>query len=189
MSEGFFSPWHLLILVVVALIIFGIPLLILFLLARWLDKRVQGRSGLRVSILGVVTGGIADVVLSSLLTIPVVIYVIVKYNLLHSPNGSAAIASSIHSSPLLYGLQLTIGLGCSVLGGYVAAWIARHDEPLNGLLSSFLCVAIGVYSVFSSKDSQPLLVQIILLAAAPGFAFLGGYLRQSQKRMGRSLAH
>jgi len=188
MSEGFFSPWHLLILVVVALVIFGIPLLMIFLLARWLDKRVQGRSGLRVSILGVVTGGIADVVLSSLLAVPVIIYVIVKYDLLHAPNGPAAIASSIHSSPWLYGLQLTIGLGCSVLGGYVAAWIAKRDEPLNGLLSSFLCVAIGAYSVFSGKDSQPLRVQIILIAAAPAFAFLGGYFRQSQKRMGRTLA-
>jgi len=188
MPEGFFSPWHLLLLVVVALIIFGIPLLILFLLARWLDKRLQGRPGLRVSILGIASGGIADVVLSNLLAIPVVIYVIVKYDPLHSPNGAAAIASSIHSSPWLYGLQLTIGLGCSVLGGYFAAWIAKHDEPLNGLLSSFLCVAIGVYSVFSGKDSQPLLIQIILLAAAPAFAFLGGYFRQSQRRLGRTLA-
>jgi hypothetical protein len=84
----------------------------------------------------------------------------------------------------LYGLQLTIGLGCSALGGYVAAWIAKHDELLNGLLSSFLCTAIGLYSVFSGKDSQSVLVQIILLAAAPAFAFLGGYLRQSQKRTG-----
>ena len=74
---------------------------------------------------------------------PVVIYVMVKHDLLHAPNGSAAIASLIHSSAWLYGLQLTIGLGCSVLGGYVAAWIAKHDEPLNGLLSSFLCAAIG----------------------------------------------
>ena len=188
MPEGFFSPLHLLILVTVALIIFGIPLLIVFLLARWLDKRLQGRPGLRVSTLGIVIGGITDVVSSSLLAIPVVIYVMVKYDLLHSPNGAAAIASSIHSSPWLYGLQLTIGLGCSALGGYVAALIAKHDEPLNGLLSSFLCVAIGVYSVFSGKDSQPLLVQIILLAAAPGFAFLGGYFRQSQKRTGRTLA-
>jgi hypothetical protein len=185
---GFFSPWHLLILVLVALIIFGMPLLALFLLARWLDKRLQSRAGARVSILGVVLGGITDVVSSSVLAMPVIIYVIVKYDLLHAPNGPAAIASSIHSSAWLYGLQLTIGLACSVLGGYVAARIAKHDEQLNGLLSSFLCISIGVYSVFSGKDSQSLLVQVFLLATAPAFGFLGGYLGQSQKRMGRILA-
>jgi drug/metabolite transporter (DMT)-like permease len=91
-------------------------------------------------------------------------------------------------SAWLYGLQLTIGLACSVLGGYVAARVAKHDELLNGLLSSFLCIAIGVISIFSGKDSQSVLVQIFLLAAAPAFAFLGGYLRQTQKRMGRTAA-
>ena len=123
-----------------------------------------------------------------ILAMPVVVYVMVKYDLFRTPNGATAIASSIHSSAWLYGLQLTIGLGCSVLGGYVAAWIAKHGELLNGLLSSFVCTAIGVYSLFSGKDSQSMLVQILLLAASPAFAFLGGYLRQSQKRMRRALA-
>jgi hypothetical protein len=135
MLEGLFSPLHLLILLFSALIVFGIPLLLVFLLGRWLDKRLQRHPGVRVSIVAVVIGGITDVVASSLLAIPLVIYVIVKYDLLHAPKGSAAIVSSIHSSAGLYGLQLSIGLGCSVLGGYVAAWIAKHDELLNGVVS------------------------------------------------------
>jgi hypothetical protein len=110
--------------------------------------------------------------------------VIAKYEL-HSAKNPAAIAATIHSSAWLYGLQLGIGLGGSALGGYVAAWMAKHDELLNGLLSSFLCTAIGVYSVMSGKDSQSVVVQIFLLAAAPAFAFFGGYLRQTQKRMAR----
>jgi len=147
---------------------------------------MQRRPGVRVSIVAVVIGGVTDVVSSSLLAIPVIIYVMIKYDLLHVPNGSAAIASSIHSSAWLCGLQLTIGLGCSALGRYVAAWIAKHDELLNGLLSSFLCTAIGVYSILSGKDSESVLVHILLLTAAPVFAFLGGYLRQTQKRTGRT---
>jgi hypothetical protein len=67
MSEGLFTPLHLLILLFVALIIFGLPLLLFFLLVRWLDKRMQGRPGVRVSIVGVVIGGITDVVASSVL--------------------------------------------------------------------------------------------------------------------------
>jgi hypothetical protein len=186
MSEGLFSPLHLLILLLVALIIFGVPLLLFFLLIRWLDKRMQGRPGVRVSIVGVAIGGITDVVASSVLALPVVAYVMAKYDLFHLATGPTAIPSLIHSSPWLYGLQLGIGLGCSVLGGYVAARIAKHDELLNGVLSSFLCTAIGVYSVMSGKDSQSVVVQIFLLAAAPAFALLGGYLRQTQKRMGHT---
>jgi hypothetical protein len=184
MPDGFFSPLHLLILLFSALIVFGIPLCLIFLLARWLDKRLQRRRGLRMSIVAVTIGGITDVAASTILAIPLVIYVMVKYDLLHAPKGSAAIASSIHSSAWLYGLQLAIGLGCSVLGGYVAAWIARHDELLHGLLSSFLCTAIGTYSVLTGKDSQSVHVQLLLLISAPACALLGGYLRQTRKRMG-----
>ncbi len=185
MVEGLFAPLHLLLLLFVALIIFGIPLLLVFLLARWLDKRLQRRPGIRVSIVPIVIGGITDVVASGVLTLPVVIHVMVKHDLLRSAKSPAAIASSIHSIAWLQGLQLGIGLGCSVLGGYVAAWMAKRDELLNGLLSSFLCIALGVYSIISGKDSRSVVVQIFLLVAAPAFAFFGGYLRLTQKRMGR----
>jgi len=181
MPEGVFTPLHLLILLFSALIVFGIPLLLVFLLARWLDKNLQRRPGVRVSVVGIAIGGITDVVTSGLLGIPLVIYAMVKYDLLNAPQGSAAVASSIHANGWLYGLQLAIGLGGSVLGGYVAAWIAKHDELLNGLLSSFLCTAIGVYSILLGKDSRSVLLQILLLAAAPVSALLGGYLRQTWK--------
>ena len=184
MSQGLFGPFHLLLLLFVALIIFGIPLLLVFLLARWLDKRLQRRPGMRVSVIAIVTGGITDTVASTVLALPVIIYVMVKYDFSHSATGPAAIAFSIHSSAWLYGLHLGIGFGCSALGGYVAARMAKHDELLNGLLSSFLCIAIGVFSAMSGKNSQSVAVQISLLAAAPAFALLGGYLRLKQKGMG-----
>ena len=189
MPEGLFSPLHLMILIFAAIIVFGIPLLLvflLFLLARLLDKRMQRRPGVRVSIASILVGGITDVGASSVLALPVAVYVMVKYDLFHSASGPTAIASLMHSSAWLYGLQLGIGLACSVLGGYVAAWMAKHDELLNGVLSSFLCIAIGVCSVISGKDSQSIVVQILLLAAAPAFALLGGYLRQTQKRIGHA---
>ena len=171
MFEGLFSPLHLLTLLFVALIVFGIPLLLIFLLARWLDKRLQRRPGVRVSIVSIVVGGITDVVASTVLALPLVIYVMVKYDPLHPAKGPAPIASSIHSSAWLYGLQLGIGLGCSGLGGYVAAWMAKHDELLNGSLSSFLCTAIGVYSVVSGKDSQSMVMQDIPLGGRSRFCF------------------
>jgi hypothetical protein len=175
MPEGYFSLVHLLILLFVFLIIVGILLLLFLRLATWLNKRFPSRPGQRVSIAGVVTGGITDVLASGFLGVPVIIYIQAK-------GGSAAITSALNSGGWLYWLQMAIGVGCSALGGYIAAWIAQHDESLNGLLSSFLCTAIGLYSIVLGKGAQSLAVQILLLAAAPAFGFLGGYLRQIQKR-------
>ena len=183
MLEGLFQPLHLLLLLSIALVS-STPLLLVFLLARWLDKRLQHRPGIKVSFVGVATGGITDVVASSLLAFPLVIYIVVNYKPSPAPGGSAAIASVFHSSIWMYG-QLAIGLGCAVLGGYVAARIAKHDELLNGLLSSFLCIAFGTYSVLLGKNFEPVLAQVFLLTAAPAFALLGGYLRQIQKRLGQ----
>ena len=42
---------------------------------------------------------------------------------------------------------------------------------------------IGVYSISAGKDSQSRPVQMLLLAASPLCALLGGYLRQAQKGM------
>jgi hypothetical protein len=90
----------------------------------------------------------------------------------------------IHGNVPLYVGQLLVGLACSVLGGYVAAWLAKHDELLNGGLSCFLCVALGIYTMASGKDSNALWVQILMLLASPALALFGGDLmrRQRQRR-------
>ena len=181
MLDALFNPLHLLLLLFVLLIVVVTPLLLIFLSARWLDRRLQSRPGIRVSAVAVVIGGITDIVSSSLLAIPMIIYVMVKYGFLRASNGSATIASLIHSSVWLYGMQLTVGMACSALGGYVAARLAKHDELLNGLLSSFLCIIIGLCSILSGKNSHITFAQIFILLTAPAFALLGGYFRQAQK--------
>src|ERR1700751_3922643 len=90
--------------------------------------------------------------------------------------------ASIRASPFLYGLQSAIGLACSVLGGYVAARVARHDELLNGLLASFLPVVLGIYSLATSEDRGPLLLPLLLLIAGPLCSSLGGHVRLIQLR-------
>jgi hypothetical protein len=55
---------------------------------------------------------------------------------------------------------------------------------LNGGLSSFLCVTLGIYTMASGKDSNALWVQILMLLASPALALIGGDLmrRQRQRR-------
>ena len=137
----------------------------------------------KVSVKGVLVGGVTDIVAAVILPLPLIVYLIAT-EVTGTPKEplQAAIMTAIHANPLLYGLESLIGLACSVLGGYVAARVAKHDELLNGLLASFLPVTLGVYSLATSKDSGPLLLPVLLLIASPLCSRLGGHLRLVQIR-------
>ena len=137
----------------------------------------------KISVKGVVVGGVTDIVATVILTIPLIFYVIAT-ELTGTPKNplQAAVMAAIRANPLVYRLQSLIGLACSVLGGYVAARVAKHDERLNGLLASFLSVALGVYSLATGKNSGPLLLPILLLIASPLCSWLGGHLKLVQIR-------
>jgi hypothetical protein len=137
----------------------------------------------KISVKGVMVGGVTDIVATVVLTIPLIVYLIAT-ELTGTPKDplQAAIMAAIRANPFLYGLQSLIGLACSVLGGYVAARVAKHDELLNGLLASFLPVALGVYSLATGKNSGPLLLPVLLLIASPLCSRLGGQLRLVQIR-------
>jgi hypothetical protein len=143
----------------------------------------------RISIKGVLIGGVVDIVSSFVLGFPFAIYAIIKLHVSHMQSDRAAtsVTAAIHGNLPLYIGQLLVGLACSVLGGYVAAWLAKHDELLNGALSSFLCVALGIYTMVSGKDSNALWVQVLLLVASPTFALVGGEMMRRQ-RLYRSLS-
>ncbi len=138
----------------------------------------------KVSPKGVLIGAAVDVGTSLLLGIPLVIYAMTKVDLTHTPKDQlgSTITTAIHGNAALYAVQLLIGLGCSVLGGYVAAWLAKRHELLNGALSSFLCLALGVYAITSGKDSNAHWVQLLLFVGSPACASLGGYLKFMQNR-------
>jgi hypothetical protein len=140
----------------------------------------------RISVLGVLVGGIVDVVTTFMLELPLAVYMVVRFGLAHVPKGSAqaSMAAVLHSHPLLYSIQVLIGVACSLLGGYVAGWLAKHDERLNGMLSSYLCVLMGIYSIVVGKSGLPLWVHVILLAVSPALGWYGGYLRELHKRPG-----
>jgi hypothetical protein len=139
---------------------------------------------MKVSIKAVLIGGVVDVVSSVVLGLPFALYAILKVDLSHTPNAraSAAVTAAIHGNVPLYVAQLLVGLACSVLGGYVAAWLAKHDELLNGSLSSVLCVALGIYTISTGKDSNPHWLQVLLLIASPLLALLGGDLMRRLRR-------
>jgi len=136
----------------------------------------------KVSVKGMVIGGLTDIIATVVLTIPLVFYVIMDQ--LHAATKQpleVAVTAALYASPILYGLQSLMSLGCSILGGYVAARVANHDELLNGLLASVLSVGLGVYPLIN-KSVDFSLLPALLLIASPLCSTLGGHLRRLQTR-------
>lgn len=140
----------------------------------------------KVSIKGVLTGGIVDVVTSFVVGLPFALYTVARRDLSHVSQAEAVatVSAEIRGNLPLYLAQLAVGLASAVLGGYVAASIAKHDELINGLLSAFLSVVLGIYIVLSGRDYDPHWLQIMLLIASPALGLLGGGLaRRRHQRL------
>lgn len=138
----------------------------------------------RISIKGVILGGITDICLTFILELPVAVYVIFKFDLVHIQSNRlpAATVEALEGHPTILVLQLIIGLLCSVLGGVVAGWIAGHDEVLNGGLSSFLCLAFTGYSIVRGTADSILWVQISLVPLGLAMGSLGGLLVRRMRK-------
>lgn len=136
----------------------------------------------KISINGVLLGGIADIVATNLLMIPLFVYVARQIDVGQFPANrmSHMITLDIHASPELYSIQAAIGIFCSGLGGYVAAWLARHDQLLNGALSSWLCICLGLYSLLSGIHESSMAMLVIGLLVSPVAGLAGGYVRLKQ---------
>ncbi len=112
-----------------------------------------------------------------------IVYVMAKLDLrdLSGQQLQFALSNAVRSNMLLYAVQLLIDAGSLVLGGYVAAIIAKRDEPLNGFLSSCVSVGVGIYWIIAGKESSFHFGRLELWAF-PVLGLLGGYLRLLQKQ-------
>jgi hypothetical protein len=135
----------------------------------------NGEEMRKVSIKGVLLGAFTDTISSSIAGSLAAFLIVLISHLLHRPR------EVFHLYGILWAILILIGFSFSLLGGYIAALVAKHDELLNGGLSSFLCVGIGVIFIMTGKSKYPVVVQWLQLAASTGFAILGGYLRLRQK--------
>jgi hypothetical protein len=111
----------------------------------------------RISWLGVVVGGVTDIALTNVLTLPVAVYALASGGIMSLPKAqqSTALIALLHANVALYVATTVIGCGCSILAGYVAAWLAKHDETLNGALTSFLCVGFDLYAMAKGAPGEP----------------------------------
>lgn len=132
-----------------------------------------------ISFRAVLIASISDIVLSNLLGTPLAFYVISSGGLSHLPKNQlqGAVVSAMHTNPDLFAAQLGIGYVCSIAGGSIAAWIAKDRRLLNGILASWLCVGLGMYSLVSGKVSESLQLTLVLIALTPFAYALGAWLK------------
>jgi|RhiMetdeSRZDD1v2_1073273.scaffolds.fasta_scaffold1432961_1 hypothetical protein len=141
----------------------------------------------KVSILGFVIGSVVDIIGTNIWGVFMTIYVMLSYNLFQTAASSpteltAKVLNIFQTDPLIFSVNFIVGAMFSILGGYIGAYIAKHDELLNGALSSFLCVLSGIYGLFSgSHPVYLILLEILALVISPLLGMLGGYLRLKQK--------
>jgi hypothetical protein len=132
---------------------------------------------------GIIVGGVTDILATNVFTLPLMIYIGATGDFAGVPTeqmGARAISIMQGSSSLqIAGWML--GLSATILGGYVAARIARADEVRHGAFSAWLCMSLGVYALFShATPAAPMWQHLLALVLAPTFGALGGLLRKRQ---------
>jgi hypothetical protein len=127
------------------------------------------------SILGMLTGA----VLSAVVSVIAIVLILLGSIALTGTHG-VPLADALASSPSLYPAGYVGMMLGSLLGGYVAAAIARNQALLVGALSSFLWVLDGIHNLLNGEFSENMTWTLFILSAAPVLGVLGGYLRKSR---------
>lgn len=132
----------------------------------------------RVSVKGVVLGGLVDIVATNIVAFPVIIVAALRANAMALPKEqqTPAVMQALQNTTSLFVTQLILGGLCSILGGYIAARVARREALLNGALSSFLCVGFGLYSFITKVDAFGPWAHVGFLVTSPLLGALGGWL-------------
>jgi hypothetical protein len=138
----------------------------------------------RVSVKGVVVGGVLDIGATFVFSVPLTAVAMVQLGLtgLPEPERTAAVMKTMGPGSSYYVVGLLLGSACSILGGYVAARIAKHDERLNGALSAWLCMLSGIYSWVTGAYPATVLAHLGFLVLSPAVGALGGYLCERTRR-------
>jgi lysozyme family protein len=138
----------------------------------------------QLSVKGIVLGGITDIVATNIVAFPIIIIAALRANALDLPKEeqTRAVIDTLQSTPSLFVTQLVLGALCSMLGGYVAAKIAKRGPLLNGALSAFLCVGFGLYSLVAKTDALGPWAHAGFLVLSPALGAVGGWLWQRRRQ-------
>lgn len=131
-----------------------------------------------LSLKAVAIGAVADIVLTNILILPVV--VITDAGIARATPGAKIAAGSfthaLATNKELYVITMLLGSLASVIAGWIAARVARRAEGINGAASAIACVGLGVYALIRYPAATPLWEHITFFILAPILGAVGGLL-------------
>lgn len=136
---------------------------------------------MKISVVGVFAGSVVGLVALVIGCMPFALF------WTHELNSQRLSVSA--PARLIYCAMVVVCLASFALGGYVAAAIAKRDEPLNGALSSYLLVCTVIANYILNVGTDPQWAQSVLLIAGPLLAFLGGDLRHRRRLARERFGH
>lgn len=122
----------------------------------------------RISPKGVFLGGLLDITASFIAILAIGVVALARAPGAELPDMTSGWVSTAGTAA---------GILCSILGGYVSARIAGRHEVLNGALSAWACVGLGVIMTRLAPEAPSLGQSMELLALSPLLGAFGGYLR------------
>ena len=132
----------------------------------------------KISVNAILIGALADHIVSLLVGAISIIYLIVKYRPPLTTETLPVTLNLFFSDPVLLTMSLILGGFADILGGYVAAKIAKQNYLLNAFLTSFLCVLLNL----SESDKIPFMFTLIGVIGTPILTTIGGYIYSVRSR-------
>ena len=129
-----------------------------------------------LSVLALTVSGICDVVLSAILAVPILMHVVLTHDASHLSKDQIGLAF-IRDYPGTYAALFTIGVACSILGGFIAASIGKERPITNGVLASWLNIALKIRAIIFVTGGTSLGFHLGLIAIQPVFYLVGATLR------------
>jgi MFS family permease len=134
-----------------------------------------------ISFKAIIVGAVVDILGTNLWGFVLGVYLLLSHTVTQEIlRDSTALSTVLREHTLIVVVNLIVGVLFSIIGGYIAASIARQKELLHGTLSSFLCVGIGLYEIISGTTQKNLVLALVLLLISPALGLLGGYIKSKR---------
>ncbi|MEW9701960.1 hypothetical protein [Paenibacillus sp. SI8] len=131
----------------------------------------------RISILAVVIGIVVDM-LGTMITSSIFTVIYVLTNHLDIYNIKA-----LYNNNLYISLCMIIGAIFSVLGGFVAARIAKQSKLMHSSIIGLACELLGIYTILFGKSILPTWYHVIGFIITIPLTLYGGFLGIKVKKM------
>lgn len=143
-------------------------------------EQVRSAAGM-ISIKGVIIGTIALYVAIPFFDVAAIIGVEHIIGIADFPKAQrlAAFNTWMEPRPPLYLLIVFCRSCAAIVSGYIAAWLAKHDQVLNGTFTTLTNFGGGLYALIATPLSFKFL-SILGWALLPLFGAAGGYIRLRQ---------